>query len=176
MSNIRQRTTGGRSSPDKTPTSPPAQPAKRRSFFNGIRLLVGAVAVTSGIAFISKRDGGDLPTSYALCSRTGKGVYTVDAKNTQQQCLVVHEERIVDTGYLGELFLDALCLLLTLLADDVQKRWNIKRDNGKLPIRYIDSGSIVVPGMSGSCLQFVHHNQLSFRLRFTLSHPRIWCE
>lgn len=176
MSNIRQRTTGGRSLPDKTSTSLPVQPAKSRSFFNSAWLLVGAVAVVSGIAFISKRDEGDLPASYALCSRTGKGVYTVDAKNTQQQCLVVHEERIVDTGYLGQLFLGALCVLLTLLADDIQKRWNIKRDNVKLPIRYIDSGSIVIPGMSGSCLQIVPHNQLSFRFRFTLPHPRIWCK
>ncbi|KAF9455444.1 amidohydrolase 3, partial [Collybia nuda] len=86
------------------------------------------------MAFISQRGGGVLLTSYALCSRTGKGVYTVNAKNTQQQCLVVHEEHIVDTGDLG----------------DIQQRWKSEHDNTELPVRFIDSGSIVIPGMSDS--------------------------
>jgi outer membrane protein assembly factor BamB len=149
MSNLRQRPTADRASSKGPPAKAPAQPASSTSLFSGIKLLVGAVVIVSGIAFFPKRDGGDLPTSYALCSRTGKGVYTVDAKNSQQQCLVVHEERIVDTGDLGEFCVGPYRVLLMPSIDDVQKRWNVKAGSTKLPVRYIDSGSIVVPGMSG---------------------------
>ncbi|RDB16331.1 putative amidohydrolase YtcJ [Hypsizygus marmoreus] len=77
----------------------------------------------------------ELPKSYAICSRAGEGrkIYTVDGNNTPVQCLVVQGAVIHDTGDL----------------DDVQKRWNAEHDE-ELEVRYIDSGAIVVPGLSDS--------------------------
>lgn len=40
------------------------------------------------------------PETYALCSRDGNHIYTVDAQNSKTQCIVVHESFIVDTGVL----------------------------------------------------------------------------
>jgi hypothetical protein len=46
-----------------------------------------------------------LSTSYALCSRDGLHIYTVDDANNQVQCLVVHKGHIFGTGSLGTDFL-----------------------------------------------------------------------
>ncbi|KAF9467258.1 amidohydrolase family-domain-containing protein [Collybia nuda] len=77
---------------------------------------------------------------YALCSRDGKGIYTVDAQNTQTQCIVIRGSYIIDTG----------------LLQDVQKRWDkftLKRLISPQPtpiIRYLRPGAVVVPGLSDS--------------------------
>lgn len=44
----------------------------------------------------------ELPTSYALCSKNVGKIYTVDANNTQTECIVVDGSYIVNTGSLGE--------------------------------------------------------------------------
>lgn len=46
-----------------------------------------------------------LSTSYALCSRDGLHIHTVDDANARVQCLVVHKASIFDTGSLGTSFL-----------------------------------------------------------------------
>jgi hypothetical protein len=38
--------------------------------------------------------------SYALCSRDGNKIYTVDAHNSRTQCIVIHGSYIIDTGLL----------------------------------------------------------------------------
>ena len=43
----------------------------------------------------------DSVNCYAICSRSGARVYTVDDANPTVQCLVVQDEFIVDTGSLG---------------------------------------------------------------------------
>jgi hypothetical protein len=40
--------------------------------------------------------------SYALCSRNGTRIYTVDAMNTKVQCAVIHNSKFVDVGPLCE--------------------------------------------------------------------------
>ncbi|KAH8107827.1 amidohydrolase family-domain-containing protein [Cristinia sonorae] len=73
-----------------------------------------------------------LPSSYALCSQEGlRSIYTVDSKNSRAQCLVVRGSRFEDVGFL----------------EDIQDRWS---KGEPLDVRYIDSGSIVVPGLSDS--------------------------
>lgn len=39
-------------------------------------------------------------SSYAICSKDGKRIYTVDAQNSQTQCIVIRGSFIVDTGLL----------------------------------------------------------------------------
>ncbi|KAG5636156.1 hypothetical protein H0H81_008987 [Sphagnurus paluster] len=69
--------------------------------------------------------------AYALCTPgTRKTIYTVDASNSQVQCLVVRGARIVDTGDL----------------EDVKSRW----DGPELNVKYLNEGEVVVPGMSDS--------------------------
>lgn len=64
---------------------------------------------------------------------------------------MVHEERIVDTGDLSELFEILLSINHSMpMLDEVVKRWNIDGATLAWPVRYIPSGSIIVPGMSGA--------------------------
>lgn len=64
--------------------------------------FVGAVLITFVLLFILGRKNAArrIPDSYALCSE-GNDIYTVDEKNPQVQCLVVHGSRILDTGSIG---------------------------------------------------------------------------
>ncbi|TFK44572.1 amidohydrolase family-domain-containing protein [Crucibulum laeve] len=81
----------------------------------------------------------DLPhpsdTTYAICSKEGNKIYTVDEHNTQQQCVVVHRGYIVETGS---------------LQDIKGLRKSLPYIGAALNIRYIPDGSIVVPGISDS--------------------------
>ncbi|KAJ7078906.1 amidohydrolase family-domain-containing protein [Mycena belliarum] len=86
---------------------------------------------------------------YALCSHELTKIFTVDARNTQTQCILVKDGYILHTGTL----------------DGVRRYWN---DQGTwrigLPIRYIPSGSIVVPGLSdahGHLLEYGASRQLA---------------
>ncbi|RDB25349.1 putative amidohydrolase YtcJ [Hypsizygus marmoreus] len=80
------------------------------------------------------------PNSYALCSKEGPKIYTVDANNSQTQCIVVQGSYIVDQGALR----------------DIRKRWDrfsLNRIISLRPLldfRFIKPGAIVVPGLSDS--------------------------
>lgn len=63
--------------------------------------LLFAVAV-SGYVLIAPQAPKTLPASYALCSREGNKIYTVDETNSQTQCIVIHQSHIVDKGVLRE--------------------------------------------------------------------------
>ncbi|KAJ6570591.1 amidohydrolase 3 [Mycena vulgaris] len=63
---------------------------------------------------------------YAVCSRRGS-IYTVDATNSQVECLIVNNSRILGTGTLSD----------------------TKRIES-LPIRYIPKHAIVLPGLTDS--------------------------
>ncbi|KAF8070294.1 amidohydrolase family-domain-containing protein [Lyophyllum atratum] len=99
-------------------------------FISSIVLLISAYLFSSTKA----------SNSYALCSREGNKVYTVDAQNAQTQCIVVQGSYIVDLGSLQY----------------VTKRWNkISLDKlisrrTSLEIRFITPGAIIVPGLSDS--------------------------
>ncbi|KAI0036858.1 amidohydrolase family-domain-containing protein [Vararia minispora EC-137] len=98
------------------------------------------------------RRGQPLPQAYALCSRSGAAIYTVDPERPRAQCMVVNGTLIQDVGSL----------------EDVHRRWDTavaqrqaaqKRalPRPRLETRFIKSGSIVVPGMSDShahCLEY----------------------
>jgi hypothetical protein len=113
---------------------------------DNVRLFLVSVALSCvALLFYRKRDLA-LSESYVLCSRSGQRIYTVDDFGSRVQCIAVHHSEIVDTGSL----------------DEVKERWNSlsltvqtvgpfgNSSHPPLIVRYIDEGSIVVPGMSDS--------------------------
>ncbi|KAH9998500.1 amidohydrolase family-domain-containing protein [Russula compacta] len=111
------------------------------------RLLYVTSAILSilCLTYVGGRDRTRLPDAYALCSRSGTHIYTVDPDYPRAQCMVVQGSHIVDVGAI----------------DEVHRRWEssilaieaaIKRAHPKprLATRFIESGSIVVPGISDS--------------------------
>ncbi|KAI9572099.1 amidohydrolase family-domain-containing protein [Boletus coccyginus] len=99
-----------------------------------VSLIFSSLAV-SAFFWVYKRVPLASVNSYAICSRSGARVYTVDDDNPTAQCLVIQDEFIVDTGSL----------------DHVSARWYTANPSGlPLWVRYIDDSSIVVPGLSDS--------------------------
>jgi hypothetical protein len=67
-----------------------------------IRDFVVLLSLASSLAIWVCKGGPEvLASNYAVCSRVGAKVYTVDDNNPTVQCLVVHDAFIVDTGSLG---------------------------------------------------------------------------
>ncbi|KAH8119361.1 amidohydrolase family-domain-containing protein [Phellopilus nigrolimitatus] len=120
-------------------TSPPYNRARSLVILAGSILL----ATASWMHTTSVEDD-TLPESYALCSPDGRAIYTVDDNDSKVQCLLVHGDRIFETGSLSE----------------VTEKWIMKKQElhdaelaafeVPLNIKYIPTGSIVVPGMSDS--------------------------
>ncbi|KAJ3574658.1 hypothetical protein NP233_g1624 [Leucocoprinus birnbaumii] len=121
--------------------SPPV--AKNPKAFSGRfnTLFVFALLGTIWATFHSFNFGSN---SYALCSRDGEGIYTVDEHNSKMQCVVVQEARIVDIGSIS----------------DINERW--QRDQSiftrlltrnSLSIKYLPSGAILVPGVTDTVLR-----------------------
>src|SRR5882762_4893474 len=173
MTNLRQRHVNlangdGKSDPpvdgDNCTVAPkPSAPLSYR-----VCIFLASVALSSALFLLSSKQQQVLPESYVLCSRAGNRIYTVDDAGSQVQCLAVHKSQIVATGSLGEGFLTKFCVAkLTSSSDEVKEHWNDHVFNVQtadssgntsrppLSVRYIDSGSIVVPVMSGmSVLKF----------------------
>lgn len=101
----------------------------------------------------------DVPTSYALCSRDGDNIYTVDSSAPVAQCLVVRDGLFVDVGSLGQSRPRLAYLFAAELfgAEAVRDRWSraVRSDlnhttpSSELPIRFVKHGAVVVPGMTG---------------------------
>lgn len=68
-----------------------------------IRLLYFTSAILSVycVAIVGGRRGAPLPDAYALCSRSGANIYTVDPDFPRAQCMVVQGSYIVDVGAIG---------------------------------------------------------------------------
>jgi hypothetical protein len=67
------------------------------------RLLYVSSAVLSMLclAYVSKQERTPLPDAYALCSRSGAHIYTIDPDYPRVQCMVVQGSHIVDVGAIG---------------------------------------------------------------------------
>jgi len=76
-------------------------PGKGGGFGRKLPALFGSLAIALGIYVASKTRATTVPESYAICSKKGNKVYTVDDENSQTQCVVVSGAYIVDTGSLG---------------------------------------------------------------------------
>ncbi|KAJ7782863.1 amidohydrolase family-domain-containing protein [Mycena metata] len=104
----------------------------------------------SDVSYFTSGASTDHSASYALCS-SEPSIYTVDIRNTQTQCILVHNGYIANTGTLAE----------------VQRHWEtaiLGASHSELQIRYIPPGSIVVPGLSdahGHILEYGASRQLA---------------
>ncbi|TDL24188.1 hypothetical protein BD410DRAFT_767359 [Rickenella mellea] len=112
------------------------------------RISVESCAVTiiiAAVLWIFRKPGVTHPTSYALCSKAGANIYTVDGGNSKVECIVVHDSRILDTGS----------------HDAVTERWRLNNQllpgiepstdsETALKTIYIPENAIVVPGLSDS--------------------------
>ena len=130
---------------------PTSNKSGRRSFV----ILVG-ILVLIIYAYLASQSSTALSHSYALCSRDGNNIYTVDENNSQTQCIVVHGSYIVDTGALrksSQVLQRAYHLKPGV--EYVQDRWHSFSLQGVIPsltsleVRYIKQGAIILPGLSG---------------------------
>ncbi|EIW82889.1 hypothetical protein CONPUDRAFT_52672 [Coniophora puteana RWD-64-598 SS2] len=132
MSELRKRQTRSRTPVQTKVTSPEpksngsAQNVKAATSFSTLLLLVSCALSAAWWLTVNPRD---LPESYAVCSRSGSHIYTVDRNNSVAQCLVVQDSVIADTGYLT--------------------RWK-QRHAEPLHVRYLEEGSVIVPGLMDS--------------------------
>jgi hypothetical protein len=106
MSEVRQRRVGV---PDGVGTEhdnwPPQTPKDERKGV-GMLVYVALSYLAVGVAYLALRNpqsSKPLPQSYAICSRNGANIYTVDKDNPQVQCFVVDGDRFIDVGELGTL-------------------------------------------------------------------------
>ncbi|KAJ7350257.1 amidohydrolase family-domain-containing protein [Mycena albidolilacea] len=123
--------------PAKEKLAPPVPPKSASSLW----ILLAAVGISALVYFASNSfiTGGSLDylAPYALCSSDSSKVYTVDAQNSQTQCILIDNGYIANTGTLEE----------------VKLHWKTKvagTSPSELQIRYTPPGSIVVPGLSDS--------------------------
>ncbi|KAF7375991.1 putative amidohydrolase YtcJ [Mycena sanguinolenta] len=101
-------------------------------------IFLGALGLSALVFFASSSSTGGLTNysaPYVLCSSEPSKVYTVDAKNSQTQCI------LIDNGYIAK----------TGTLEEVQGHWTTNvtgSSRPKLQIRYTPPGSIIVPGLS----------------------------
>ena len=116
---------------------------------------------------------------YAVCTKNEARIYTVDATNSQAQCIVIQRPYIIDRGALRESYnLRSTACPSLPHAGDIKERWSSFsfRKISPLKIHFIAPDAIVVPGLSGSYLnvQSVDVPTHSITYRFPCPYLRIW--
>lgn len=119
--------------------------------------------ILAACAFIYRPPKPTLPYAYAVCCRRGNCIVTVDDLDTRVECIGVYGNKIVDTGERKLL----------------KKRWGQTAPKSQWAVRYIEPGTIMVPGLSGmkqvlSNVHIVDHNAM-LSYRFTCSYSGVWC-
>ncbi|KAH9851483.1 amidohydrolase family-domain-containing protein [Lenzites betulinus] len=140
-SSLRKRTPADQKSaspPASPPPAPAAQPAPPSTSSGRSTLLLVFVSLALSSYFVySKWDSlgfpDDLSDSYAICSREGAGIYTLDTDTPRAQCLVVHKSKFTNTGSL----------------DHILATWYATTP-GQPHVRFLKPGQIIVPGLSDS--------------------------
>lgn len=89
---------------EKIPLLAPVSSSSRTKSTISRRYVLVLVSISIAAVFILRTSlaGTDIPQSYALCSRDGNNIYTVDTVAPRVQCLVVQDGKFVDTGSVGE--------------------------------------------------------------------------
>ncbi|KAJ7497125.1 amidohydrolase family-domain-containing protein [Mycena latifolia] len=139
--------------------NPQPLPAAPSKYPSTLFVFLGALGLSTLLFFASNLSSFGAPSAsldyfapYALCSSDPSKVYTVDAQNSQTQCILVENGYVLNTGTLEEVHL----------------HWNNRSGHSasrsELQIRYIPPGSIVVPGLSdahGHLLEYGASRQLA---------------
>lgn len=103
---LRKRTTSEKQSSAHSPpaaTPSASYPAKASGSFPKLLLAFVSIALSTYFAYtkFSLAAFDALSDSYALCSREGAQIYTLDPEKPRAQCLVVHGSTFTSTGSLG---------------------------------------------------------------------------
>lgn len=116
--------------------NPPAQPLRFPRNF-----ITGAI-----LAFICLWSSDWLPVhdknEYMICSKSGS-IYTVDENKPQVECIAIKGTRISDTGSLQE-------LQSRKNAAPWLRTWPLTLLSQYPRVSYVDSNSIVIPGLAGA--------------------------
>jgi len=89
-------TTKGVDSYSVTPTTAP-----RTHLLTRLLYVTSVILSMLCLAYVGGRERTPLPDAYALCSRSGAHIYTVDLDHPRVQCMVVQGSHIVDVGAIG---------------------------------------------------------------------------
>ncbi|CAL1708111.1 unnamed protein product [Somion occarium] len=111
-----------------------------------IRVVVAGLLGFFGLRAAQKWGRSEVPDAYALCSPEGK-IFTVDEANPEVECMVIHGSHFSDVGSLA----------------DIRLRWTA------IPVRFIQSGAVVVPGISDS---HVHILEYGATIQLPLEGPK----
>ncbi|KAI0656518.1 amidohydrolase family-domain-containing protein [Cubamyces menziesii] len=143
-SHLRKRTPSEKPPSSRNAPATPTTPAQSPS--HGVpnpstrtsKLLVALISLALTSYFAYNKLGNIVQPSspsepYALCSREGAHIYTLDAKNPRVQCLVVNGSKFMSSGSL----------------DQVLSHWH-ETTPGQPHVRFLKPGQIVVPGLSDS--------------------------
>lgn len=76
-------------------------PAPRTHLLTRLLYVTSAILSISCLAYVGGRGRAPLPDAYALCSRSGAHIYTIDPDYPRAQCMVVQGSHIVDVGAIG---------------------------------------------------------------------------
>ncbi|KAI0790696.1 amidohydrolase family-domain-containing protein [Abortiporus biennis] len=126
----------------------------RKLFERSNKLTYAAILTIAAIAAIVTTVGnlsdqrivlGPLPNAYALCFKKASRIITVDKAYPHVQCLAVRDSHFIDVGSLEE-----LSQRWNLTAQSSQTNSSTSHLENTLPLRYIDSPAIIVPGLSDS--------------------------
>ena len=92
---VAQKATDGYSLPSES------APAPRTHLLTRLLYTSSAILSILFLTYVSKQERTPLPDAYALCSRSGPHIYTVDPDYPRAQCMVVQGSHIVDVGSIG---------------------------------------------------------------------------
>ncbi|TFK83915.1 hypothetical protein K466DRAFT_497548 [Polyporus arcularius HHB13444] len=135
---LRRRTTpekAGTPEPAPSSTPQPTSGSTSKVLLGVLSIAFSAYVVYDKFTASTDHTQAPLPDAYALCSREGAHpqIYTVDPENPRAQCLLVHGDKFLSAGSL----------------DHVQSSWH-ETSAGRLQVRYLEPGQMVVPGLSDS--------------------------
>jgi hypothetical protein len=100
---LRSQSSSPKPATKKTADSYSVAPISTPRTHRSTRLVYVASVILSVLclAYVGRRERTPLPDAYALCSRSGAHIYTVDPDFPRAQCMVVQGSYIVDVGAIG---------------------------------------------------------------------------
>lgn len=125
----------------KVQQDPPSQPLRfPRNFITGVILALICLWFSDWLPLHHKNE-------YMICSKLGS-IYTVDENKPQVECIAIKGTRISDTGSLQE-------LQSRRNAVSWLQAWPLTLLSQYPRVSYVDSNSIVIPGLVGALVLFI---------------------
>jgi hypothetical protein len=154
--------------------------AEPTSWVRQILVLGAPVLAFVAAALLARQLARPTPLGevYALCSRDGRGIYTVDESLPTVQCIGVNGTTIFDRGRLSTHSYSSGTQSVAKPDDvsgDIRSRWATE-NQGQLDVRMIEHGSVVLPGLSGRSLIFSQRITVLTSYRLACAYPGVRCQ